>query len=287
VIRMSRAIVPLVIAMAPGCGNTHPSTSPVAPTATASPVQAQQQSLSGFVGDTAFRSVAGARVEVLDGPEAGKVLTSDANGSFSYVGMFASMVTLRASKDGYIELTKTTQTSAPGGRPWVYFQLELLAAPVNLAGDYTLTFVTDSTCGGVPNELRTRTYAATVAPQSNPLTRPGTAFTVTASGVPFFKAYDNFTIGVAGDYAAFMVYQGEDFGLVEQVAPNTFLGFYGEGKLSVGTPPSSTISVALEGLVDYCALTSTSGWTYECNSGQTIAHERCQSKNHRLILTRR
>lgn len=32
---------------------------------------------------------------------------------------------------------------------------------------YTLTFVADSTCTDLPNELRTRTYAATITPESN------------------------------------------------------------------------------------------------------------------------
>ena len=32
---------------------------------------------------------------------------------------------------------------------------------------YTLTFVADSTCTDLPNELRTRTYAATMTPESN------------------------------------------------------------------------------------------------------------------------
>jgi Carboxypeptidase regulatory-like domain len=272
--------------MAPGCGNSHP-TSPLAPSTAIPPVQPQQQSVAGYVGDTAFRSVTDARVEVLDGPQAGMAFTSDANGHFSFTPTSAGAITLRASKDGYIALTKTTQTSIAGGRPWVYFQLELLAAPVNLAGDYTLTFVADSTCVGVPNELRTRAYAATIAPQSNPSTRPDTAFTVTASGVPFLEAYNNFTIGVAGDYAAFMVYQGEGFGLVEQVAPNTFLGFYGEGKLSVGTPPPSTISVAFDGAIDYCVMQSGAGGFDACTSGQAVEHQQCKSKNHRLILTRR
>ena len=284
--RMSRARVLLVLAMAPGCGSSHP-TSPLAPSATASQVQLQQESLAGYVGDTAFRSVAGARVEVLDGPQAGMVLTSDGSGLFSYAGAFASAVTLRASKDGYIALTKTTQTSAPGGRPWVYFQLEVLAAPVNLAGDYALTFVADSACAGVPNELRTRTYTATIAPQSNPLTRPGTAFTLTAGGVPFFEGYDNFTIGVAGDVAAFMLYQGEGFGLVEQVGPKTYVALYGEGRVSVATPAVSTISVALDGAIDYCVLRSDVGWFEACTSSQAVEHQQCQSKNHRLILTRR
>jgi hypothetical protein len=284
--RMSRAVVLLVLAMAPGCGSSHP-TSPLTPSTGASQVQVQQQSVAGYVGDTAFRSVAGARVEVLDGPQAGMVLTTDGNGQFSYAGTFATAVTLRASKDGYIALTKTTQTSTPGGRPWVYFQLEVLGPPVNIAGDYTLTFIAGDACTGLPNELRTRSYAATIAPRSNPLTRPDTSFTLTAGGARFFDAFNQFPIGVAADYAAFMVYNGEDFGLVEQIAPKEYLGFYGEARASVGASPVSTISMTFDGVIDYCALTSDSGWNYTCSSSLAIAHASCKSKNHRLTLTRR
>jgi hypothetical protein len=282
--RMSRALVLVALATAPGCGNSH-QTSPLAPSPVASQVQVQQQTVAGYVGDTAFRSVAGARIEVLDGPRTGMTLTTGDNGQFSFAGTFATAVTLRASKDGYIALTKTTQTSTPG-RLWAYFQLEVLAPPMNLAGDYTLTLIADDTCSGMPNEVRTRSYAATIAPQSNPLVRPGTSFTLTAGG-SFFGAFNHFTIGVAGDYAAFMIYNGEDFGLVEQIGPRTYVGFYGEARTSVGASPASTIDVGLDGVVDYCMLTSDSGWNYNCSSSPSVAHASCQSKNHRLTLTRR
>ena len=285
--RMSRATVLLLLATAPGCGDSRPI-SPLTPSAGASQVQVQQlQNVAGYVGDTAFRSVAGARVEVLDGPQAGTTITTGDNGQFSYTLTSAAAVTLRASKDGYIALTKTTQTSTPGGRPWVYFQLEAVAAPVNMAGDYTLTFIADEACTGVPIELRTRSFAAAIAPQANTLTRPGTSFALTPAGAQFFGGLDHFTIGVAGDYAAFMVYNGEDFGLVEQVGPRTYLGFYGEARTSIGPSPAATVSAAFDGVIDYCALTSDTGWTYNCGSSPAVAHASCQSKNHRLTLTRR
>src|SRR6186997_2568047 len=109
IMRMSRATVLLLLATAPGCGDSHPI-SPLTPSAGASQVQVQQpQNVAGYVGDTAFRSLAGARVEVLDGPQAGTSITTGDNGQFSYTLPSAAAVTLRASKDGYIALTKTTQ----------------------------------------------------------------------------------------------------------------------------------------------------------------------------------
>ena len=284
--RMPRPIVLLILAIVPACGSDHSSPYPTAPSSPV-PQVLQQQGLSGFVSDTAFRSVAGAKVEVLDGPHAGMTLMSDVQGLVSFAAAFSTPVTLRASKEGYITLSKASQTSAPGGRPWVAFQLEVVAPPVNIAGDYTLTLVADSACTDIPNELRRRSYSATVAPQPNASARPGTFYTLTPGGGPFVHGHDNFTIGVAGDYAAFMVYQGEDFGIVEEIAPATFFGFYGEGRLSVGAQQPSTLSIPLDGAIDYCALKPGSLWNSACNSSVPIAHAQCTSKNHQLILTRR
>jgi hypothetical protein len=283
---MSRAIVPLILAIVPACGRDHSSPYPTAPSLPV-PQLVQQQGLSGYVSDTAFRTVGGAKVEVVDGPQAGMTFMSDAQGLFSATGTFSTGVMLRASKEGYVTQSQATRTSAPGGRPWVSFQLEVVAPPVNLAGDYTLTVVADSACTEIPNDLRTRSYSATVAAQANGFTRPGTFYTLTARGGPFVQGYNSFTIGVAGDYAAFMVYQGEDFGIVEEIVPGAFFGFYGESRLSVGTQPPSTLSIALDGAIDYCALKPGSVWNSACNSSLPIAHAICRSKNHQLILTRR
>src|SRR5206468_3096412 len=103
--RMSRAIV-LVAAIGFGCGESRNATPPLTPSSSAS--VALQQSLSGYVADTAFRAVAGARVEVVDGPQAGLSIVSDAVGQFTYTGTFASPVTFRISKDGYISATETS-----------------------------------------------------------------------------------------------------------------------------------------------------------------------------------
>ena len=42
--------------------------------------------------------------------------------------------------------------------------MEVLASPVNVAGDYTLTFIADNACADLPDKVRTRTYEATITP---------------------------------------------------------------------------------------------------------------------------
>ena len=154
--RKLRAIVVLA-AIGSGCGDSRNNTPPLSPSPPAPVVS--QQSLSGYVADTAFRAVADARIDVLDGPQAGLSMLSDGAGQFTYTGTFTgtftSSVTFRVSKDGYVSATGTSRISAPGGRPWAYVRLEMVAAPANIAGDYTLTFTADASCTSLPDDVHT------------------------------------------------------------------------------------------------------------------------------------
>src|SRR5512145_2758838 len=74
-----------------------------APTPTPTPTpQPQGFVLRGTVFDTASRPVDQARIEVMDGPQAGAVTTSNEQGQFSFSQRFTQGLTLRASKDGYV-----------------------------------------------------------------------------------------------------------------------------------------------------------------------------------------
>jgi hypothetical protein len=225
-------------------------------------------------------------VTVVNGPQAGMSMTTNAEGRFTYSQVVASAVTFRASKDGYITREAASQTSAPGGTPWVYIQLEAVALPVNIAGDYTLTLTADNTCGALPSELRTRTYAVTIEPRSDPLFRPGTALTLLSLGSPFLDNYRGFPIGVAGDYVAFSIYNGEDFGLVERIGPKTYLAFYGSAG-GVVDASTSTISALLDGGIEYCVSSSEMATVYNCAPALPESRVQCISTNHHLVLTRR
>ena len=142
------------------------------------------------------------------------------------------------------------------GRPYLAFYLDVPAPPVNIAGDYTLTFVADSACADLPAEVRTRTYAATITLDSRPNTQANTGFKVEVSGAPFLSPYDFFEIGVAGDYLGLWLWRPL---LVEQLAPNTYLAFSGWAAASVGTSAVSKISTSFDGWIDYCARKSATG----------------------------
>jgi hypothetical protein len=285
---MSRLFVVLALFAVSGCSESRRLPSPVAPSATApaSPT-VSRQSLYGYVANTAFRAVAGAKIEVVDGPQAGTSILSDSGGLFSYAGDFATPVTMRVSRDGYMTATATSRVSAPGGRPWVYARLESVVPPANIAGEYMLTLTADRSCTGIPADWRTRSYSATITPLADPTLRPNTLLTLAASGAEFLPGHDAFQIGVSGDEAGFDIYQGEEFGLVDQVAPGTFLAFGGSAFGPVGESSGSAIAARLDGVIEYCVL-QTYSWKYDCRtSGAGLAYATCPSANHQLTLTRR
>jgi hypothetical protein len=289
---MYRQLLRVAIALAlvqglAGC-NSSPSKSPSAPSpappAVAQPAASQ---LAGKVYDSAFRPLAGARVEVVDGPQAGRSTAADAMGNFSLAGVFDDTTRFRATKDGHLAGIGTRGPHCDRCNPnwWLYFYLSPLAPPVNLAGNYAVTFSADSACPGLPTDVRTRTYAATIALAPNPDHPADTMFRMTLSGPPFLDDYKRFDIFVAGDYVSGWLgdLHGAP-GLVEQIGANTYVtlgGWFG------GMVAGSTISASFDGVVERCELTSEWGSRRNCSAEQVVAHAQCASTNHRLILTRR
>jgi hypothetical protein len=242
--------------------------------------------VKGHVYDTAERALSGATVEVLDGPQAGLSTTTTNAGEFSLTGTFDDSTRFRAAAEGHIPAVGTLNPPCQLCNPqrWMFFALDVLAAPLDLAGNYALNFVADSSCTGLPDEVRTRTYAATVTPAPS---RPRTLFEVQVSGASFFEGYSGFWMSVAGDYVTFTLgdLHGRP-GLVEQVARNSFLALEGWGAATVDAsgPP---ISLTYVGVVEFCEMTSEVGSYEICASAKRVANARCASSGHQLVLTRR
>jgi hypothetical protein len=242
--------------------------------------------VDGWVYDSAFRILAGASVEILDGPQAGTSTTADAMGHFSMTGTVDDTTRFRATMEGHLASIGSLSSSCAGcSARFIYFYLAVNAPPVNMAGEYNLTFVADA-CVTLPSELQTRTYGATIAPGSNSHSPVDTFYTVAVSGAPFVANYGGFSIGVAGDLVAFEL-RGEGPTLIEQVAETTYLGFDGRAEARVNPANVSTISAAFIGSINYCALPAPIGQYWDCNPARAVAHAECQSTTHRLILTRR
>jgi hypothetical protein len=289
---MRTAIVLLVLAQGlAGCGGSNSSSAPSAVPQAGLQPPALVSGISGFVMDTAFRPLAGANIEVIDGPDAGTSTIADATGQFSLTGAFDPTVRFRATKDDYVTATQPWSCSVgtcPGptnARPWLGFYLEPRSTPVSIAGNYTLTFIADGVCANLPSEARTRTYAATIAPESKPNVPANSSFSVTVSGAPLLANFDRFSIGVAGDYLGFWLDGGHNASLIEQLAPNTYYAISGAASASVGRSSVSTISTSFDGWIEHCELKSAVGSYSGCSA--TVTRAQCESKNHRLVLTRR
>ena len=244
--------------------------------------------LAGTVSDAAWRPLAGARVEVVDGPHAGLATTTDAIGGYRLSGTFDDTTHFRATKDGHVPATLPLPAVCDVCNPkwWIHFSLEAQTPPARIAGDYTLIFVADSACTGLPDEARTRSYQATVTASSRPGDPANSRFDVTLTGGTFVEHYNSVTIGVVGEYIKTDIgdWGHGGPGLVEQIAPHTYLTLGGEIATSVIDP--TTIAGAFVGTFERCELPSEWGSRYRCD-GASVSHARCFSKSHSFSLRRR
>jgi hypothetical protein len=268
----------LLVVLVPGVlGCDKQASSPTAPTAATVAAGANPTPpvgsifIKGNVSDTAYRALAGARVEVLDGPQAGLSATADGKGQFSMSGMFDEATRFRATAQGHVTATKTPQANG-----WINFALAVIDAPVDIGGDYTMTFVANNICTMLPDDMRSRTYTATV-PMTSAI--PAEAF-FSVGGAIFLDGWDAIGLGVAGNYVALWFET-----LVEQVAPNTFLSYAGQAAATVDPSNLSTLVLPFHGSIEYCVTTAENGPYGDCHQGRATIH-RCES-SHQLSLTRR
>ncbi len=270
-------------------------------------VPAGVQRIGGFVLDTGFRPLGNARVEVLDGPQAGVIASTDSSGHFSVSGTFDSATRFRATKDGYMAATQTWNCSvgtcpgSSGAQPWLGFYLAVTAPPVNLAGSYTLTLVVDRACADFPESLRTHSYNATIALAPAANTPANTRFELAVTGATFLTypggdSYNSFPIGVAGNYASFFLYGRHNAAIAERLAADTYIAFSGNAEASLGTSAAASITAPFDGWIEYCVMESAMSNGYNCGisnqtgepiPGAATIRTTCDSPHHQLVLTPR
>ena len=243
--------------------------------------------VSGSVQDTAYRPLAGALVEVLDGPQAGTSTRAGASGEFSFPGTFDDATRFQASMPDHVAATRTVSLRP---RRWIAFELAPLVPPVAMSGEYTLTITADPVCAELPPDARTRTYAASA--RSIP-EYSGTYFDVTLSGASLLDAFDRSeraSMAVAGDYVALWFGGDEQPALVERLSTTSYVAFSARASATVGVPASS-LTTAFSGFIDYCEMRSVTdlpidGYSYSCAPEKALAHVRCAASGHRLVLAR-
>jgi hypothetical protein len=251
------------------CGSSVP---PTVPSVVASTPPAPQvfTRIEVYVEDAAFRPLAEVTVDLIDQSQT-VAAVSDANGLVLFSGSFVGPVTLRATKDGYVgaSQTVTEQSLSRGGG--ILFFLGTVAAPVKIeTGNYTFTFVADRTCTDLPDNVRTRTYAANIAPGQQSGFPTDTQYYVSVAGTTSWccSGTGGFGIGVAGNYVAITDDTSPE--MREQLPGSDYLELDGWGGTSIETPTVSMLSFFAD--LKYCAM---GGSCVSC------------AGNSRITLTRR
>ena len=286
----------LIIAGFAGCSGSDGPHTPTAPTPAASITQVGALAevplqLRGFVTDTAYRPLGGARVEVVDGPSAGVAVVSGADGQFVLSGRFSATTQFRASKESHDTRTQSWNCSvavclgANNSQPWLGFYLSVHEPTVNIAGDYRLTFIADRACPDLPEVARSRSYGATVAalPADGRSTLPG--FELRADGAEFVGTLRGFPIGAAGARLSLWLHARHDPAIVEHLGDNAYLAFSGTAEATVANDGIIAIATAFDGWIEHVVLASAMGKWFGPQP-PAISKATCDSSNHRIMLTR-
>jgi hypothetical protein len=155
-----------------------------------------------------------------------------------------------------------------------------------LAGTYFVTFEADAACQQLPEALKTRTYAASIAYTGGGTAGTAAWFHAYLSGAQFADVQgwgQSFMIKVTDNFVHF---DFSDSFIVETLEPGTYLTIAGgEGGVRVDPSSLSIISAPFEGFFRYCVTDSDLKFP-GCTAGATT-DSLCRSKNSRWTLTRR
>jgi len=208
--------------------------------------------LVGTISEPPNFPVDSARLEIVNGPSAGRSTQSRSDGRYEFFGLSGNLQ-IRVTKEGY---NASEQLVTVAADQVLDFQIQPLVDPTDVSGAYRLTMTASSICrssyyGQSPlsPEARTRTYDAVLTQDSarvrvelsgadfvpfpgDPQTYSGRAFSGQVSG-------RTITFNISGDPETGL------FDLLERLTPTTYLSV--GGKL-VATIRPSTIEGDLDGL---------------------------------------
>jgi len=221
------------------------------------------EAVGGWVGDSASRLLAGARVEVLTGPASGRTAITDENGRYDLAGV-GNGAELRASKDGY--LPQTRQAGQFNG-PRIDFHLGSPGGSFDLTGNFQVTFTADTACTALPAAARSRTYRAA-----------GNGFLLTLYGGQFGLGDYKWGVLYAGPFENFVNLNFNDPPVWDFLTPDTYVVFYGGAS---GIMVRDTGTFPASGEVTYCGDAEPDEYP-ECH----IAVVSCRSSQHRVTLTK-
>jgi hypothetical protein len=242
-------------------------------------------------------------VELLDGPDSGTQVVGDAEGRFTITGRVASgSVTVRAGKEGYQPVTAPIYwTSAvhmlPGETPRAYVILRLPSSEAYDAlgaGEYSLTLRLGlstarsrpghPTCSGLPADLTSRTYEATIAEE------PVGKRTVTVTGPAIRSSWGGtsmaFLMFVEGNRAVLSFDEdsiGEDLAGFRYLTTYAWTPTGSTAPLTIGKATSIPVSAEFR----YCQFKSGRGLYNDCSQApaeELVAYHSCVSDEATLTF---
>jgi hypothetical protein len=273
-------VLTLVVVVSSSCSTASP-TAPTAPSSQPNP--SRLTNIGGVVRDSVQRPVAGARIEVLDGPLIGQVTTTNIDGTFSLAQPVAEavMVTLRLTKEGYSPANVAVRGTAD-----LRIYLRALTL-IDLSGRYTVTLAAAAECSQLDPTVSRRAHVMTFkSVPNNPI-----LFTGDLSGAEFYPGYDTLFAVVADDTVRFFVSSWdafnwwlEDHPIYERLSSGGFLAVMGAAT-AMNVTSDGSMSATFEGSLSYCGAARDSmnaQWPPECS----VPVVTCHSPRHHLALSR-
>jgi hypothetical protein len=248
--------------------------------------------LQGSIFEVGNLPLAGARVEVLDGPQAGRVVQMPLQlNSYEIYGLSGD-VRVRATRDGYFAETKTAGMSA---NRRLDFELRPTTPLAALSGTYRLSVTASNACAAqLRPDLRARVYNAVVRQE-------GPRLAVTLLGPQFVVGRDargngfsgttqgntaSFSLGGAapfyGSYYYYYYYSPSAFDVVELVPQAGWSpGQPGTVSLTINGTVTATITASgIAGSLDGSLI------QWQSNRGFYSGQAFCRAPDHQFVLTR-
>ena len=245
---ITRSIVLLAVAQVlTGCGSSRPLVGPSSVPPAPSPAGRDTGSRVTSPIPRSERSLASGLLCSMDRRQV-LAVTSDAAGRFSLSGEFGDATTISRDQGRSCLAPPSRSQSQMPERARVldlYFRLAVFDPPANIAGDYALTFTADASCTSLPAEARDANLRGDDCRHAGSDRAGRNALQRRHRGCARRFRQRCFPLGVAGNFVNLEVWNGEGPGVVERLAPRTFVGLFGYAATTISTsdtrsPPRST-----------------------------------------------
>ena len=270
------ATLALLGALTVACGGSSPV--PSGPSASGVPF-----SVTGLVRDSLLRPVAGAKVEVDQGPSAGTFTMSNDQGRFTLDAPSAvtDTVSLRVTREGFGSTVWPARNHSD-----VIVQLTAIAL-VDLEGRYRLTVTASQSCSALPASVRTRTYTADMTPHA----KARQLFIGELRGGEFYSGYGRLSMIAADDAVRVLLFSWdayerwlEDHPIIERVTSSSYVSLWGTAT-GASERTATTINATFDGSISYCAEPKPPT-TPEFPPTCAVPQVTCTSPSHQLTLVR-